>query len=157
MTLWLLAPPQAASQLPSGGNLIAYVALAASILTPTVAVINALSGRRTRRDRQTGNEKVESETAAVFSGQSLEWRKTDHNALLDERAYSEKTRGELVAAQGEVRLLLDRVAEQDRRIDALVENVRQLRESIAACPGGPICPLRPIELGDMPPDPSPGS
>lgn len=139
--LWV----QAAESPPTGGSLAAYVALAVSVITPLVALLNAASSRRTKRDREAANAKTEAEGGAVTSGSVLEWRKTDHQALLDERAYSEETRGKLVVSQEEVRTLRDQIAEQDRKLDAVMEDLRQLRVSIAACPGGPLCPLLPVD------------
>lgn len=132
---------QATDSSASGGSLIAYGALAVSIITPLVALFNAASSRRTKQERSAANTKTESEANAVASGSVLEWRKTDHQALLDEREYSKKTQENLVASQEEVRSLRDRIAECDRRMDAITEDLRQLRSSIAACPGGPVCPL----------------
>lgn len=136
---------QATDSSASGGSLVAYGALAVSIITPLVALLNAASSRRTKRERAAANTKTESEASAVTSGSVLEWRKTDHQALLDERSYSEKTRADLVTSQEEVRTLRDEVAECDRRMDALTEDLRQLRASIASCPGGPGCPLVPVD------------
>lgn len=135
----------AANSPPSAGSLAAYVALAVSVITPLVALLNAAASRRTKRDREATNAKTEAEGGAVTSGSVLEWRKTDHQALLDERTYAAHTRSELVTSQEEVRTLRDQLAEQDRKIDAITEDLRQLRVSIAACPGGPLCPLVPVD------------
>lgn len=134
-----------------GGALAAYVALGVSVLTPLVALINAWSQRRSRHERLGAAKKTHAEGDAIATGTPLEWRTTDHQALLDERSYSKLTRAQLNEAEERVRNLRDRVAEQDRKIDELTahlvsvsEDLRQLRVSIAACPGGPICPLHPI-------------
>jgi hypothetical protein len=139
------------SSAASGGSLVAYGALAVSIITPLVALLNAASSRRTRRERAAANTKTEAESGAVTSGSVLEWRKTDHQALLDERTYAAQTRADLVTSQEEVRTLRDEVAECDRRMDAIIEDLRQLRASIAACPGGPACPLVPSTPAAEPP------
>lgn len=139
-----------------GGALAAYIALGVSILTPLVAVINAWSGRKTRRERNAAAWQTEAQGGAIATGTPLEWRTTDHQALLDERVYSEKTRGDLVIAEAEVRALRDRIADCDRRMDTMQEDLRQLRTTIAACPGGPPCPLKPVALLEPPSVPPPG-
>lgn len=133
-----------------GGTLAAYVALGVSILTPLIAVLNAWSGRKTRRERNAAVWQTEAQGGAIATGTPLEWRTTDHQALLDERAYSEKTRGQLVIAESDVRMLRDSVAECERRMDTMQEDMRQLRATVAACPGGPPCPLKPVGLSTPP-------
>lgn len=137
---------EAAAGSIGGGTLAAYVALGVSILTPLIAVLNAWSGRKTRRERNAAAWSTEAQGGAIASGTPLEWRTTDHQALLDERSYAEKTRGQLVVAESEVRTLRDQVAECERRMDAMQEDMRQLRTSIAGCAGGPPCPLRPVAM-----------
>lgn len=142
---FLLQTPQAVSNI-GGGTLAAYVALAVSILTPLVAVLNAWSGRKTKRERDAGAWQAEAQGGAIATGTPLEWRTTDHQALLDERSFSAETRTALKIAEQKVRELSDSIAECDRRVDALQEDLRQQRTAIHACPGGPPCPLRPVGL-----------
>lgn len=139
---------QATSPDTSSGALAAYVALAVAILTPLVAVINAWTSRKTRRERDAVARQSEAQGGVIATGTPLEWRTTDHQALLDERTYAQKTRAQLNDAEDTVRTLRDEVADCHRRMDAQEEDLRQLRVAIAACPGGPICPLLSIPPKD---------
>ena len=130
-----------APAIPDGGSLAAYAALAGTIVSIVVGGFNAWNQRQTRRQKNAAASESETKSFVLATGEPVQWRTTDHNALLDERAYSEKTRNLLADSENRVRELLDRVAAQDRKIDALVENIRQLRQSISLCPGGPLCPL----------------
>ena len=125
------------------GVFAAWAALTVSILTPVIAALKAWSDRKTRRERNAAALQAEAQGGAIATGTPLEWRTTDHQALLDERAYSEKTRGALYEAEEQVRGLRDELAETNRRCDAIAEDLRQLRVSISSCPGGPHCPLGP--------------
>lgn len=149
------APVSVASTL-SGGALAAYVALTVSIVTPLVAVLNAWLNRKTRRERDAAVRQIEATGGVITTGSPLEWRTTDHAALLDERAYAQKTRSQLTLAEDEVRTLRNEVAECGRRMDVMQEDLRQLRVSIAACTGGPVCPIRPaLRSADLPTDSAP--
>lgn len=143
ITLWsqVQAPPVTISG--GGGALVAYIALAASILTPLIALINAWAQRRSKRERDATAKNAEAQGHVLSTGSPLEWRTTDHQALMDERTFSRELRKRADTAEAKVRELEDRLAENDRRTDAIIEDLRQLRVSIAACPGGPVCPLRP--------------
>lgn len=141
-------PAPAADAAP--GSLIVYVTLAIAIITPVAAAIKALSDRRTKRERNASSAHMEAQGAVLATGTPLEWRQTDHQALLDERAHSKALQTSLTEALEEVRTLADLLAEADRKMDGLAsrqvaqaEDMRQLRASIAACVGGPPCPLRP--------------
>jgi hypothetical protein len=135
------APPDAGS---SGGALAAYVALGVSVLGPLIAALSAWASRKTRHERMGVAKKDYATGEVIATGSPLEWRTTDHQALLDERGYTVELRKRAGEAEERVRNLRDKVADQDRKIDAITEDLRQLRISIAACPGGPVCPLNSI-------------
>jgi len=143
-----------APAIPDGGSLAAYAALAGTIVSIVVGGFNAWNQRQTKRQKDAAASESEAKSFVLATGDPVQWRTTDHQSLLDERAYTEQLGTKLREAEGKVRNLLDRVAEQDRKIDALVENIHQLRLSIRACPGGPGCPLHAV--GQEPPlgDPS---
>ncbi len=141
-------PPLPADAGP--GELLVYITLAIAIIGPLASAIKAWSDRRTKRERGASAAHMEAQGVAVSTGTPLEWRQTDHQALLDERQHSEKLRSRADVADEKVRQLADKLAEADRKMDGLAdrqveqaEDMRQLRASIAACPGGPACPLQP--------------
>lgn len=146
---------QATTPPPEGGSLATYVTLAGTIVAILVSGLNAWSGRKSRRERAAGAAHVETQSGVLASGSVLEYRKEDRQGLLDERAYSKETRERAEAAEQALLEVRKEMIEMHRRsddqMDILRDDLRQLRASIAACPGGPACPLQPVSGHD--PDP----
>lgn len=139
---------QAATEPPSGGTLAAYVALAVSILTPLAAGLKAWSDRKTRRERNAAALQAEAQGGVIATGSPLEWRTTDHQALLDERTFSRELRDRADKAEAEARSANQRADETRRERDNDREMLNDLRREfdqlvakIASCEAGHFCPV----------------
>lgn len=127
---------------------IAWIALAASVLTPAVAAIKAWLDRRTKDERKintvkTGSEawKVDAEGQVAISGTTLAWAER-----ADARA--EKAETEARAARVEAREAYARADDLRRDRDHDREALNDLRREfdallgrIASCPAGTVCPV----------------
>lgn len=140
---------------PGGGSLAAYVALAGTVVAIVTSALNAWSNRRTNRQRQADIAKQHAETGVISEGTPLEWRTTDHQALLDERAHSKELAAAVKATEQEARetkaeaaqLRIDRdndrelIADLRRDLNALRGSYESLLERIGRCKAGTFCPV----------------